>query len=162
MRIIRLSFVLLLLPLTHLLYAEDVLIKNVHSEKKGEYIFIYYDLDGNPEKRHRVSMVISDDSSQTYSPQPSSIEGDIGSSIYTGQGKKVIWHYTEDFPIIHDRGDFVFSFHAELQKSRSKWPYAVGAVIVGGVIYFLTADHKSNEPAPSTTGSISILVPVDF
>lgn len=162
MRVARFVFVFMLTLSTQLLFAADVLVQNVRFEQKDEDIYVYYDLGGNAGKKHTVSIKLSDDGGRTFQLRPLAVEGAIGKGVQTGRSKRIIWHFSEDFPLGLSGDNFVFSVQAELQKGRSKLPwYLLGAAVAGGGTYFVIQSLGGDEPA-TETGSISFDIPGDL
>jgi len=142
------------------LKAQELRVANVRFEQIGETIIVLYDLDGRIGKKYNISLSLSDNFGKTFNIEPKTVSGDVGKNIEPGIGKKITWYMKTDFPEGLNGEGFVFAVDAELQKGGKKWPYIVGAGVVGGVVYFIAGGKKKSEP--SKTGSIVIDVPGDF
>jgi hypothetical protein len=142
---------------TRLLHAQGTRVENVRFQDLGESVLIQYDLDGRNDKKYEISLSLSGDNGVTFKIKPRSLTGDVGKNIFPGTGKKINWYYKEDFPGGLSGGGFVFAVDAELQKDKSKAPYVIGAAVVGGAAYFITAKKKGSDK-----GSIVVDVPDSY
>lgn len=141
--------------------SQDLEVKNVQFEDRGETILIKYDFNGNPEKKYHVSLLLSYDYGKSFKIVPRSLSGDVRKNVNPGICKEIVWHLKRDYPdgLIGD--GFVFAVDVELQKGKSKIPYyAVGACVLGGAVYFVKKSLEK-EPEP-TTGTIIITLPDSF
>ena len=136
---------------------QDTQVSNVRFEDRGETISVRYDLSGAYGKKFKIVISLSDDKGSTFTIKPQTVRGDIGKNVSPGRNKEILWQVKADFPYGLKGSDFVFAVDAEMQKSGGRWPYVVGAAVVGGVVYFATQGSK--ETKSSTTGSIVIDVP---
>ena len=138
-------------------FSQQLKVKNVSFESDGKIVQIKYDLNGNYNKKYKISVRLSDDNGMTYSIFPKATKGDVGKNILPGKNKQITWYMYKQFPNGLAGNKFVFAVDAELQKGRKWHYYAIGtAGLAGGILYFLTQDEKT------TTGSIVIDVPGDF
>ena len=141
-------------------FAQDVKVKDVRFEQKGEDIFVYYDLEGNFHKKYKVSLSLSDNFGSTFTIKPRSVRGDVGENMVAGNNKQIIWHMTKDFPEGLEGEGFVFGVEAEQTGGGSKSLYYIlGAGVVGGVVYFITKSVKEESTSQETTGKITISIP---
>jgi hypothetical protein len=157
---IRLALVAaLLFQLTGPAFAEDGLeVKNVRFEVRGELIYVYFDLLGNVEKAHRVSLYLRRESEPTFVYRPLNVTGEIGTIVFPGSGKRITWEFTKDFPEGLNGEDYYFEVEAEAPESTggiSPWVFIGGGVaVIGGVVALVLAGGGSTEtpPTPPATG----------
>jgi len=156
--VLRLApFLIFLLSFSSQSMGQTTKVSNVHFEDRGETISIQYDLSGQYGKKFKIEISLSDDNGRTFTIKPLTVRGDVGKNVTPGRNKEILWQVKADFPYGLKGSDFVFAVDAELQKGGKKWPYVVGAAVVGGVVYFATQGKKKTES--STTGSIVVDVP---
>ena len=146
-----------------ILAAQDLIVKNVKFEQRGESIIVQYDLIGDRNKKYKISLSLSDDYGKTYRILPKTVLGDIGNNVRSGRNKQITWYLKRDIPEGLQGEDFVFAVDAELQKGGSKLPYILlGAGVVGGIVYFVTKSNGKDQTTEPTTGSISIAITGDI
>jgi len=160
MRFIKFFTIVLLIKFGCLIspsFSQQLEVKNVSFESNGKIVQIKYDLLGNYDKKHKVSLYLSNDNGKTFSILPKFIQGDIGKNIKPGKNKQITWHMYKDFPSGLTGDEYVFAVDAELQKGR-KWPfYVIGTgAAAGAAAYYLLQQKKEQTP---TTGSIVIDIP---
>lgn len=137
-------------------FSQQLQVKNVRFESAGEIVKIHYDLFGEPGKRYKISLKLSENNGYTYNIRPKMISGDVGKNISVGKNKEVEWHMHKDFPSGLTGDEFVFAVDAELQKGR-KWPYyLLGTGVVASAAFLYLTQPKEENP---TTGSIIIDIP---
>jgi hypothetical protein len=140
--------------------AQKLQIQNVHFVDQVDTISIRYDLIGKAKQKHFVSISVSYDYGKTFSFFPQAVRGDVGRSVRTGVGKEIIWQVKKDFPDGLVGDGFVFAVESEIQKWDKRPLYALGAGLLGGIVYLAT--KKLVIEPESTTGKIQIIVPSDF
>ncbi len=117
-------------------------------------IFIYYQLNGDPEKEYDVSVVLKRTSVPSFELVPSDVSGNIGKGKYgDGSKKTIIWNLKPEEKSILNGEDFYFVVNAEEVKSGGGIPwylYVGGAALVGGAAVLLLA-KKSDNTTTSTT-----------
>jgi hypothetical protein len=134
-------------------FAQSTEVANVRFEQKGGLIVIKYDLYGKTGGKYTVSAALSDDKGKSFEMMAVSLSGDVGRDVTPGSNKTITWRMLMDYPMGLEGDDFVFAVDAKLQKGSSKWPYMVGAAVVGGAAYVFTRPKK---------GSVTIKVPADL
>lgn len=138
------------------LHAQAVQVKNVSFEQEDDRIVVKYDLVGKPGKKYTVTLRGSDNSGRTYGIDPSAVTGDVGKDITSGYEKKIIWRLTADYPQGLEGERFVFKVDAVAIKGKRKWPWIVGGVVAGVVVYLIV------KPPKETKGSAVIRMPDNF
>lgn len=139
--------------------AREFSVRNVRFEDRGQVILIQYDLNGQLDKKYKISLALSDNNGNTFRIKPESIKGHIGSKIKPGKNKRITWYIKKDYPAGLKGSEFVFAVDAELQKGLRKWPVVLaGTIIVVSGAAYLFSKAKSKKP---TTGSIIIDIPVN-
>jgi hypothetical protein len=138
--------------------AQDLEVRNVRFEDKGETVTVMYDLQGNPKKKYEVSVALSHDQGKSFTIHPQHLSGDVGRNVKPGENKEIVWKLEDDYPFGLVGDAFVFAVTAQTQKSRiSRLPYYIlGAGLAGGIVYYAT--RKS--PRENTT--MNIRIPADF
>ena len=154
----RIILIIILLLTFKYTFAQEVKVKDVSFEQKGEDIYIYYDLEGKFNKKYKVSLSLSDNFGSTFTIKPKSVRGDVGEDMVAGNDKQIIWHMSEDFPKGLEGEGFVFGVEAEQRSGGNKSLYYIlGAGAVGGVVYFVTKSAGKEE-----SGKITISIPGDI
>ena len=81
-------------------YSRELSVKNVRFEDRGRVIFIRYDLDGQLDKKYKISLALSDDNGKSFQIMPESVKGHIGTDIKPGKDKRITWYVKKDYPEI--------------------------------------------------------------
>ena len=143
------------------IHAQDVKVRNVTFIQMGKLIIIRYDLDGGLDKKYKVNLSLSDDYGVTFQIKPKALRGNVGKNITPGNGKKIIWEMTKDYPNGLEGEGYVFAVDAELQKGGNFISYLLGGGTVAVIVYFVIQRGDGGNGAP-TKGSISITIPGDI
>jgi hypothetical protein len=115
-------------------------VENVHFDIAGELVRISYDLNAPLDKAHTVRLVLYRESDPTFSYRPVNITGDIGTIVFPGQKRRIVWEFTKEFPEGLTGTDYYFVVEAEWiepEKSHMWWWIGGGAAVVGGLITVL-------------------------
>ena len=158
--IIKAGFIFIAFLLyTALLSAQELKVKNVRFEDKGETVEIKYDLEGEADTKYLVSVMLSYDDGKTLPVNTRYLKGDIGKNIRPGTEKEIIWELKKDYPFGLMGDGFVFGVTAESQKWSIKKMslYIAGTGIVGGIVYFATRTSKQKE-----VNAITISIPAEY
>ena len=99
----RLLCLVLCLPLLTLsLWARDSNsppeVTNVVAQQVGQQVEISYDLLDRDGDLMTVSLLVSSDGGSNFDLEATSLEGEVGKGIASGQGKKIVWHVEQDIP----------------------------------------------------------------
>ncbi|MFH0736445.1 MAG: hypothetical protein V1773_18800 [bacterium] len=151
---------------------------NVSFTVDSTKVEITYNLLGDVTKEYYITAVMKSklDSGAEY--QLTSTEGDIGSGKSIGEGKKIVWYYTQDISVKPNIDEFYFDITASPitqnnprnnnntnnsnnTKSNtggsSTWYYWVGGAVVTVVVLVLTVfnggkddDNGDDIPSPPT------------
>lgn len=136
----------------HLGFGNEQAVKNISVQTDGAFIEIRYDL--LPERRnrkHTVSLEISDNGGLTYDIAPRIITGDIGRNVIPGRNKRILWFIERDFPGDIDLDRYEFRISAKQQGfSRSVLYVLIGAVVAGGgtAAYLIFSGDDDSFPQP--------------
>jgi hypothetical protein len=118
-------------------------------------IFIYYQLNGDPEKEYDINVVLKRTSVPSFELVPSDISGNVGKGKYgDGTKKTIIWTLKPEEKAILNGEDFYFVVNAEEVKSGGGIPWYVfvgGAALAGGAAALLLTKKSDNTPAATTT-----------
>jgi len=157
------KYIVILIFLTYItqsISAQLVSVQNVTFKQIDELIIVHYDLEGNPKRKYKVELYLSDDGGATFTIRTKALHGDVGKNIVPGSGKEIIWEMMDDYPNGLEGENFVFAVDVKLQKGRGKaLLYILGAGAVGGIAYYF-AQKKGSED--NSKGSISISIPGDL
>ncbi len=130
-------------------------IRNVEVQTDGSVIEIRYDLvPENGNRKHTVSIEISDDGGRTYNVTPYFITGDIGRDIIPGRNKRIVWMVERDFPVDIDLDRYDFRFTIKPQGFSRNTLYAMlGAAVAGvGTAALLIFSGGSDDGFPDPPG----------
>jgi len=100
------------------IHAQEVRVRNVTFTQMDELIIIRYDLDGQPNKKYKINLSLSDNFGVTFRIKPKALRGNAGKNITPGNGKEIIWEMTEDYPNgLYARigGFFVMKYNKQLK-----------------------------------------------
>lgn len=119
-------------------------------------IFIYYQLNGDPEKEYDISVVLKRTSVPSFELVPSDVSGNIGKGKYgDGTKKTIIWTLKPEEKAILNGEDFYFVVNAEEVKTGGGIPWYVyvgGAALAGGAAaLLLTKKSSDNNPVNTTS-----------
>lgn len=148
-----LCYILILcLLLPNLGFADEQAGKNISVQTDGTFIEIRYDLlPERMNRKHTVSLEISDNGGLTYDVMPRIITGDIGRNVIPGRNKRILWFIERDFPgdIDLDRYEFRISTKAQ-GLSRNLLYVVIGAAVAGGgtAAYFIFSGDDEGFPQP--------------
>ncbi len=116
---IRLTLVAaLIVQLAAPAFAEDVVaVTNVRFEVRGELIYVYYDLAGDNQKAHGVSLYLRRESEPSFVYRPVNVTGEVGTIVFPASGKRITWEFAKDFPDGLQGEDYYFEVEAEAPES---------------------------------------------
>jgi len=131
---------------------------NVHFEVAGDLVRIYYDLNAPLEQVHAVRVVLYRESDPAFAYRPVNLTGDVGTIVFPGAKRRIIWEFTKEFPEGLNGNDYYFVVEAEGLEPESSnlwWWVGGGAAVAAGVVVLLVAGGKS-------TGQVVIPPTVTF
>ena len=73
-------------------------VTNVVAQQVGQQVEISYDLLDRDGDLMTVSLQVSSDGGSNFDLEATSLEGEVGKGIASGQGKKIVWHVEQDIP----------------------------------------------------------------
>jgi hypothetical protein len=155
--VIRLTLVaVLMVQLAAPAFAEDaVAVTNVRFEVRGELIYVYYDLAGDGQKAHRVSLYLRRDSEPSFVYRPLNVTGEIGTIVFPASGKRITWEFTKDFPEGLQGEDFYFEVEAEAPGGTGGISPLVfiggGIAVIGGIVAIVLSGGGTDNPPPPPT-----------
>lgn len=146
--------VIILLPLIHgSAYPQERISTTFEASPDGK-IFIYYQLNGDPEKEYDISVVLKRTSVPSFELTPSDLSGNVGKGKYgDGTKKTIIWNLKPEEKAILNGEDFYFVVNADEIKSGGGIPWYVyvgGAAVAGGVAAVLLLNKKSDNGTTTT------------
>ena len=149
-----LPVILLLIFTSGSAYSQERISSTFEASPDGK-IFIYYQLNGDPEKEYDVSVVLKRTSVPSFELTPSDVSGNIGKGKYgDGSKKTIIWNLKPEEKNILNGDDFYFVVNADEVKSGGGIPWYVyvgGAALAGGTAAVLLLNKKSDSGTTTTT-----------
>jgi hypothetical protein len=133
----------------------DPSLDNVHFEVAGDIVRIYYDLNAPLDLVHAVRISLYRESDATFVYRPVNLTGDVGTIVFPGQKRRIIWEFTKEFPDGLVGTDYYFVVEAEAaEKEASNLWWWVGGGVAGaaalvGLIVLLSPGPGDEPPPPS-------------
>jgi len=131
-------------------------IANVRFEVGADLVRVYYDLIATIDKIHSVQLLLRRESDPLFRYRPLNITGDVGTIVFPGQKRRILWEYVKEFPDGLSGDDYYFVVDAEYIELEGMSPWiwvGGGAAVVGGVVaILLLSGNKDVPPAPVQTG----------
>jgi hypothetical protein len=127
-------------------------VENVRFEIAGDLVRIYYDLNAPIDKVHAVRLMLRRESDIVFLYHPLNVTGDVGTIVFPGQRRRIVWDFTKEFPNGLSGNDYYFIVEAEYIEPERMSPWiwiGGGAAVVGGVVGIILLTGKS-EPVPPT------------
>jgi hypothetical protein len=143
------------LPIRALAQDVQTAVINVRFEVVGELAYVYYDLRGPAPIAHNVRLVLYRESTPLFVYRPVNLTGDVGTVVFPGEKRRIVWDFTKEFPEGLIGADYYFIVEADRpeQESSKTWLWVGGGVaVVGGVLaLLLLGGNESTPPPPSST-----------
>jgi hypothetical protein len=76
----------------------QVQVTNVSAERQDQELVITYDLQGEPDEKYQVALLISLDQGRNFELRPEAIRGAVGNGVSAGTGKQIIWDARQELP----------------------------------------------------------------
>lgn len=127
-------------------------VENVRFEVAGDLIRIYYDLNAPIDKVHAVRLMLRRESDIVFLYHPLNLTGDVGTIVFPGQRRRIVWDFTKEFPDGLSGGDYYFIVEAEYIEPERMSPWiwvGGGAAVVAGVVGIILLSPKSETPPPT-------------
>jgi hypothetical protein len=124
-------------------------VENVRFEVSADLVKIFYDLNAPIDKVHDVRISLRRESDITFSYRPLNITGDVGTIVFPGQRRRIVWEYLKEFPDGLTGDDYYFVVEAEFIEPEGMSPWiwiGGGAAVVGGVVGLLLLGGKDTTP----------------
>ncbi|MEJ2616311.1 MAG: hypothetical protein P8Z35_15240 [Ignavibacteriaceae bacterium] len=135
-------------------YSQERISTTFEASPDGK-IFIYYQLNGDPEKEYDVSVVLKRTSVPSFELTPSDLSGNIGKGKFgDGSKKTIIWTLKPEEKNILNGEDFYFVVNADEVESGGGIPWYVyvgGAALAGGTAAVLLLNKKSDNTTTTET-----------
>ena len=146
-------FLLVVAPWFNTVNAQKIRVDNIRYELKENNIEIYYDLIGQASKDYKVSVVLKRENDAAFSVTPVSLQGDIGKGKFAGEGRKIIWNYTNEFK--PEAGVTDYYFEVSAKKPSKTWLFVAGGILVAGgtataILLSGGKDNTTNPPVVNT------------
>jgi hypothetical protein len=118
-------------------------------------IFIYYQLNGDPEKEYDIGVVLKRTSVPSFALVPEDLSGNVGRGKYgDGTKKTIIWTLKPSEKAILNGEDFYFVVNAQEVKNGGGgipwYVYVGGAALAGGAAAFLLTKKSDNTTTTTT------------
>ena len=131
----------------------DASVENVRFEVSADLVKIYYDLNAPIDKVHDVRISLRRESDITFSYRPLNITGDVGTIVFPGQRRRIVWEYLKEYPDGLTGDDYYFVIEAEYIEPEGMSPWVWiggGAAVVGGVavLLLLGGGDETKPPDP--------------
>ena len=131
-------------------------VENVRFEIAGDLVRIYYDLNAPIDKVHAVRLMLRRESDILFLYHPLNLTGDVGTIVFPGQRRRIVWDFTKEFPEGLTGDDYYFIVEAEYIEPERTSPWiwvGGGAALVGGIVGIILLSGGSEEPpVPGPTG----------
>ena len=149
-----LPVIILLTFISGTAYSQERISTTFEASPDGK-IFIYYQLNGNPDREYDISVELKRTSVPSFELKPSDLSGNVGRGKYgDGSKKTIIWTLKPEEQAILNGEDFYFVVNADEVESGGGIPWYVyvgGAALVGGTAAVLLLNKKSDNT--TTTGT---------
>ncbi len=122
---------------------------NVQWTMKDEVIIINYDLNGPPDAKYQVGVVMRKEDDSSFAVIPKTTEGDVGTGFFAGKSREIRWYYRRDFPDGFTGGGYYIEIEVTPAPTSGTWLYyglGAAAVVGGVVVYLLTRGQSSTPP----------------
>jgi len=136
-------------------------VENVRFEVAGDLIRIHYDLNAPIDKVHAVRLMLRRESDIVFLYHPLNLTGDVGTIVFPGQRRRIVWDFTKEFPEGLSGDDYYFIVDAEYIEPERMSPWiwvGGGAAVVGGVVGIILLSKGSDTPPP-TPGPVGFPLP---
>ena len=136
-----------MVPAAALAQDDKVAVVNVRFEVSGELVNVYYDLEGPADRVHKIRLMLLRETDSLFLYRPINMTGDVGTVVFPGQKRRIIWEFTKEFPEGLTGNDFYFVVEAErvpIEGINPLYYYAGGAAVVGTVLVVLLTGKKDN------------------
>ena len=127
-------------------------VTNVDWVLDDEQMVVSYDLNGEPDSRYVVKLVLRRAGDPAYRIVPSHAFGDVGQGILAGKGKVIQWSIQSELGQLPEGEDFFVELMAEEADTIPWYLVVVGVAVSGATIYSLV--QHGQEPA---TPEIAVL-----
>jgi hypothetical protein len=129
-----------LVPVVSVAQDDKTSVTNVRFEVNGELVQVYYDLEGTPDRVHKIRLMLLRETDSLFLYRPVNLTGDVGTVVFPGKNRRIIWEFTKEFPDGMTGNDFYFVVEAERVPTEGINPiyyYAGGAALVGTLLIVL-------------------------
>ena len=124
-------------------------VDNVRFEVAGDIVRIYYDLNAPLDQVHAVRIVLFRETEPTFKYNPVNLTGDVGTIVFPGARRRIIWEFTKEFAEGLNGTDYYFVVEAEATQKESTdlwWWVGGGAAVAVGLVTVLLLGPKTEPP----------------
>jgi len=149
------AMLLQLFPAVALAQDDKIAVVNVRFEVVGELVHIYYDLEGPADKVHTIRLALLKESDSLFLYRPVNLTDDVGTVVFPGQRRRIVWEFTKEFPEGMTGNDFYFVVEAERVATEGINPLyyvAGGAAVLGTALVLLLTGKKDEGSNGGTPG----------
>ncbi len=145
------------LPVQRMWGADGPAAKNVGFKVHGVVVEIFYDIVAPVDQVYKVSIQLRRRFDKAYVYSPVRVFGDVGSAVPAGEGKRITWVLSDEFPNGLPGEDCFFDVGVEEGGAAPSgistyiW-VAGGAVVLGGVLAAVLLS-KGSGPGPAAVPS---------
>ena len=129
-------------------------VEKVRYEVTQDLVYVYYDLKGPADRPMRINLTLNRESTPLFVYRPVNLTGDIGGVVFPGQGRRIVWDFTKEFPEGLTGEDYYFIVEAQIIETESSntilW-VGGGALVVAGVAALLLLGGGEDTPPPVVT-----------
>lgn len=134
-------------------------IENVRFETTADLVRIFYDLNAPVDQVHDVRITLRRESDITFVYRPLNMTGDVGTIVFPGQKRRIVWEILKEFPDGLPGDDYYFVVEAQYVEPESTTPWlwiGGGTALVGGVVLLLSLGGKDTPPVPPVNNSFPL------
>lgn len=138
-----------LVPAVSVAQEDKIAVTNVRFEVNGELVNLYYDLEGTADRVHKIRLILLRETDSLFLYRPVNLTGDVGTVVFPGRNRRIVWDFTKEFPEGMTGNDFYFVVEAERVPEEGVNPlyyYAGGAAVLGTILLVVLGGKKDNGP----------------
>lgn len=138
-------------------FSQQITGTDVSYSVEDSNVVVRCSLNGPVDKSYKVQLVLKRRAMSSFKMVPGTVTGDIGTGMFEGQNRQIIWHLYDDAPYGLDGNDYYFNVTTTLlgaKRGGFPWGWIIGgAVVAGAAAYFVPSvitksGGGSHLPAP--------------
>ena len=132
-----------LLGISQASQAQKFVVSEFNYQSKDSVVELTYNLLGKENRVYKVNILLKKESDPKFIYQPKSLTGSVGKGKFTGNQRKIIWSYMNEFK--QGLPDKDYYFEITVKRVKYTWAYVLGSsIIAGGVTGVLLTRGKAN------------------